>query len=663
MKRSNGPRTSPPLKPMPGGTHQPAANSHDAPPQTDTAPANTHPPAPEATVPVDENRTEPTSETTETTPQETSEPDSEPPADSLPLPTDDAEWTAVIRSIPENALLALLRKDKRCAEQLLKGFRPNQGIVNNPFIMKQLLKLIRDNPALATAILELAAKCQAVKKLHDETPKPPAVRKSGPTQRQPRSAPSAVEESLRQRIKELTKLKSEVQRDIRAAETETNRLRDQIAKLKSDIHNLKDEIATRNSQLQLEIRKVRTRDRQLNVLRKDLEQAKREPRRSANPAAETQPAISSVSADTTGPWIETIEDLMRMGRDTAVVTFTTRLVTNPALPALERAQANRLLARTLRKLRDHTVAIEAANNAATDFLDTGSVVDAMDCLFEAIAHAEPNAELEGCSHVFTRILKFAERNELTEAVVDRLRKLRILNRPIANRVANWPGLRVPKRQHLWTRSEPPPPSRTLAPDETIALPSQHPCAAHVSPRAVVKLIAAGNTEAVDAIRDAMDNLPVNQQGLATAFADAVETLEPGFRMPLLGKGRGRALIDASNVTRFNPNTFGSQDFGTMLQLVRMREVLMNAGYFPVLAIADNNLRFIIDEKTPFQSWLDDGSLQECGPGTIADVLLIREARETNALLVTNDHFNDHGDTDDLRRAGFGFDHRGRPYLT
>ncbi|MFY7953874.1 MAG: hypothetical protein ACOVT5_15340, partial [Armatimonadaceae bacterium] len=71
----------------------------------------------------------------------------------------------------------------------------------------------------------------------------------------------------------------------------------------------------------------------------------------------------------------------------------------------------------------------------------------------------------------------------------------------------------------------------------------------------------------------------------------------------------------------------------------------------------------IDQKAQFQSWLADGSLHECGPGTVADVILIREARETNALLVSNDRFDDHGDTDDLRRVGFEFDHQDWPYLT
>jgi hypothetical protein len=581
----------------------------------------------------------------------------------VPIPTTDAEWGQLISLIPDKLLREGLRKDKRLFERIFAGFRPNTPVDKIPNGVQKLAIEAKRNPAVAKSIRELAATDAKAKAEANNTTagpaKPPSRPAPAPVVAKPTQAakkpPSANEVRLKDRLKESDRTLKEVRRVAEAAAEDIKRLRDQIAKQK-------DEIAILNGQHRVAQRKINSLERNIKDWKGRYETAKAEARTRRQSSAPSPIAIPTPQPTSPDPWLETAADLVQMGRTQVAITFLGRLVENPELQPLVKATAHLLMARAHRDLRDPAQSIQCANLAAEIFLDKGAVVEALDCLFDAIAHAGPDDNLELSSWTFTRILKFAHRDNCNALVVERLRTLRIFNKPVAEQVSHWDGLRNGRFKHLWTESAPVPPSKKLAPDEIFALPSSNPDVAAISARKLVQAIASGNTDVVDAVRNALQRLPPHKQGLSSALIAGIEELEPNFSVPLIREGLGPALVDASNVARCGPDRTLPQANGKMRRLARMRQALLREGYFPVIGIADENLRYIIDDKAEFERWLQDGALRGCGTGTIADEILIAEARRTNALVVTNDQFRDHLDTEDIRVCEFGIDHDDQPFL-
>ena len=86
----------------------------------------------------------------------------------------------------------------------------------------------------------------------------------------------------------------------------------------------------------------------------------------------------------------------------------------------------------------------------------------------------------------------------------------------------------------------------------------------------------------------------------------------------------------------------------------MHDFLLLRGFFPVLMVADANLRFHVDDRAAYLALIEHGLVRETLPGTTADIALIDEAKRRNAPLVTNDRLWDWGeDAQTIERLGFG----------
>lgn len=100
---------------------------------------------------------------------------------------------------------------------------------------------------------------------------------------------------------------------------------------------------------------------------------------------------------------------------------------------------------------------------------------------------------------------------------------------------------------------------------------------------------------------------------------------------VLTKATTRALVDASNVARYDGPGRGKMEY-----LHAMREELQRFNFFPILFVADASLPYHIDEADEFRELVRTGEFLISASGQEADEILARQARETGAYVITND---------------------------
>jgi hypothetical protein len=96
----------------------------------------------------------------------------------------------------------------------------------------------------------------------------------------------------------------------------------------------------------------------------------------------------------------------------------------------------------------------------------------------------------------------------------------------------------------------------------------------------------------------------------------------------------RVLVDASNVAHA---TEGGEARLQNIKLVQ--EKLRDEGFEPLI-VADAALRHQIDNKSEYESLIDDGKVHQAPAGTDADFFILSFARELEARILTNDRFRD-----------------------
>jgi hypothetical protein len=170
----------------------------------------------------------------------------------------------------------------------------------------------------------------------------------------------------------------------------------------------------------------------------------------------------------------------------------------------------------------------------------------------------------------------------------------------------------------------------VGPDELISLPAAG--LAEITPRRLTAAVDAGDEAVVAAARQAIERLQARDAALAGALLSAVAALDPAARFPLAD-----AAAAAPRARR----------------LIEMRDFLLERGFFPVLLVADANLRFHVDDRGAYRELVERGVVRETLPGTVADKAMIDEARERHAPLVTNDRLADWDEAAEIERIPFG----------
>ena len=80
----------------------------------------------------------------------------------------------------------------------------------------------------------------------------------------------------------------------------------------------------------------------------------------------------------------------------------------------------------------------------------------------------------------------------------------------------------------------------------------------------------------------------------------------------------------------------------MSNIVAMREALIEEGYDPVI-IVDATLRHSIDDPEQLEALLESEEIRQAPAGTDADYFVLKVADENDAVVISNDLFDDYED--------------------
>jgi hypothetical protein len=174
----------------------------------------------------------------------------------------------------------------------------------------------------------------------------------------------------------------------------------------------------------------------------------------------------------------------------------------------------------------------------------------------------------------------------------------------------------------------------------------------VTPRRLAEAVEAGDAAFVSRARAGIAALRSANPPLASALLEAVAAQNPTAVVPLTQNTRP-AVVDASNVARHDPDPLNLSPLPRVEHLLRMRDFLFRRGFFPVVMLADANLRFHVDDRAAYRTLVERGVVRETPPATPADAALIAEARERGAPLVTNDRLWEWEGAEGIERLGFG----------
>jgi hypothetical protein len=289
--------------------------------------------------------------------------------------------------------------------------------------------------------------------------------------------------------------------------------------------------------------------------------------------------------------------------------------------------------------------------AAGHLLDAGELVRAAEALGRVATYA-PNLRPAGLTPTFKRLFALAEKMGQLDAINDVMTHVRIgsaeANRRLKDALSG--GETAGRRGSAIRRAGGSESASLIGPDEPVALPTRRAEVATVTARGIVEAVDSGDaaylTRAAAGLRALQARGETADRIAARALLFAVAALDPVAVQPLTQTNRQVVVVDASNVARHNPDPMALRsengNGAHVVHLHRMREFLIGRGFFPVVMIADANLRFHIDDRAAYQALLERGVVRETPPGTSADEELIAEARHRDAPLVTNDRLTEWG---------------------
>jgi hypothetical protein len=95
-----------------------------------------------------------------------------------------------------------------------------------------------------------------------------------------------------------------------------------------------------------------------------------------------------------------------------------------------------------------------------------------------------------------------------------------------------------------------------------------------------------------------------------------------------------AVIDGANVAYIEKNKEGAPKVSN---LTEVRSALTKMGY-EVFIIIDASLRYQVDDPEKLESLLDEQIVHQAPAGTDADYFILEMAKERDALIVSNDEY-------------------------
>jgi hypothetical protein len=211
-------------------------------------------------------------------------------------------------------------------------------------------------------------------------------------------------------------------------------------------------------------------------------------------------------------------------------------------------------------------------------------------------------------------------------------------------------------------------TRRITDSEILSLPlvsgRRHSCTV----REIIRRVERGDEGYIARVREGLELLLQQDDALALAIEACLrESSSPWTLIPLHNHHWRAAVIDASNVARWNSGKAGDKSVSHASRIKAIWQQLVQDGYFPVNIYADANLKHNVTDPDVLTQLIDHGSLH-ITHGEEADVVILKWASKHSAIVVTNDRnmLTAHVDVivseDAPERAGFEFTKSGMPKI-
>jgi hypothetical protein len=583
--------------------------------------------------------------------------------DTHPLSMDAKEWRVYIASLSARELVQLTQKDKDKARtaRLFAGFRPAPDLLKNPVVLSRFVEEAQKQPKFAEEVLKLSP---ATPKAKVSSDRPEEKTESGKTDN---TALKAKLESHRKSLREKDEriaaleaalLEAQRERETLHTEAETAQTARAVAEAEAERQRHRRERETRRLEQKAVEAAAKSSDTPSTMIRSHDTASLTSV--SSSPAL-FEDAMRRLLIRGRSAVVSEVcrEALMLLDDDASHATYGRRaegVIRSLAAESIAATPSDRYSAEKQRQQSE-----EQERFALSAFLEAGDVAGAAESWARLVARrisiGLPIPLKQNDAALLARLAALMERTDQSMAVrsaFDRVRgsspevttqlhalftsggkKLAPLLRTLTNGGAN---------------------QSRIGPDALITLPT----VTGVTARQIVKAVDTGDAAYIRQVRRGVIALQERGQEGDTALAEnlmaAVALINPVAACPLLQKREPRPIIvDASNVARHDPDPLALKPHPRVAVLRQMRDYLLRRGWFPVLMIADANLRYHVDDKTGYLALVAAGIIHEAHSGMVADTILIREAEALRAPLVTNDRLADWGDAaKNLQRFGFGF---------
>jgi hypothetical protein len=567
-------------------------------------------------------------------------------SDEAPKPPTDAPgWRTHFASLPTKDILRVLQKDKGRAARILTGFRPSGDALRHPIVAQRLIDEALKQPKFAEEIFALTPKT---------IPKeaPPASDNGGTEQ----STPATPAPPHAQRGSDAASRLGAGGADKEALKKQRAALKEKetrIAELEASLAAMRKERDTAQSEVASE--RTARQNAQAEVQRERRLRERAERREASAPAPTPKPERQKATLEaipvSVSPVLleEGLTRLVRRGKYASVAEVCREALMTEA--TANRGSVHALYAAALYGQGQTGQAEEQDRLAVNALMDAGRIRDAAEALARLLSQAGAiRAQSDGA--LLRRLQMLAEKTGKISVLQDTFQHMQISS-PESGRRLRALLTSGGKKEAALLAAVNTPPETTLGPDEAIALPVSSPLASSVTARAVARAVEQGEAGYVRAVREGLQTLrQTGQSALAAALLEAVAKQDEAAVTPLLAAEIRPVVVDASNVARFDPDPLSLSSTPRVVRLRRMRDFLLRRGFFPVLMVADANLRFHVDDRAAYQEMVDRHVIRETPPGTSADEALIMEARALHAPVVTNDRLADWEQSGQIERLRF-----------
>lgn len=503
------------------------------------------------------------------------------------------------------------------------------------------------------------------------------------THEQPTS-PDMTTEALRDKLIASDLQIAELRQQLDSALTENSRLEAELSGLQRTskfavefIDRIQDVIETERGtdfrKYPADKRPARLKSETLKVLRNEatlqaeldsLRKQRKAPSDTVNPPAVTD----TQNAHAIAPQVKAaMQSILLHGKAewSAIQRLVSLLLQDTTLTQVDIATLRQVQAEALLRAKRDDEALALLGEALQLFTNKRRYTDALDCLVLAIRAISTD-------HVPKDVLS-SMRSLITQVPEDSMRKLvhplaRLRSR---NRLAFEQMLPrnlecgVTKRLTAGVDSLA---TRRITETETVSLPlangRRHSCTV----RDIIRRIERGDEGYVERVREGLELLLEKDDALALAIEACIrESSSPWALIPLHNHHWRAAVIDASNVARWNSGKAGDKTVSRASRILAIWQQLVLDGYFPVNIYADANLKHNVMDPEVLTQLIEQGSLH-ITHGEEADVVILKWSVKHGAIVITNDRnmLCAHADQipSDITpdRAGFEFTKAGLPKI-